>query len=102
MTVCTLLVMAPAGHTQLLAEGANWSEETAMQHSQQAVGRTLADHGFTRTDGSRATLSDYTGKPLLISLVFTSCHHVCPMTTQHLDEAVEAAREALGRIVSTC
>ena len=39
---------------------------------------------------------DHAGRPLVISMIFTSCHHVCPATTKHLAEAVEAARDALG------
>jgi len=41
-------------------------------------------------------LSQFQGKPILISMIFTSCHHVCPAITRHLATAVEAAREALG------
>jgi protein SCO1/2 len=29
-------------------------------------------------------------------MIFTSCHHVCPVTTKNLGEAVLAARETLG------
>lgn len=67
-----------------------------MQHSQQAIGRTLGDHAFVRSDGRPARLADYAGKPLLVSLIFTSCHHICPMTTRRLAEAVELASDALG------
>jgi protein SCO1/2 len=64
--------------------------------SQAAVGNTLQDFEFTDSHGSPVTLSQYQGKPLLVSLIFTSCHHVCPAITKHLASAVDAAREALG------
>lgn len=68
-----------------------------MQLSQQAIGRSLGDYAFTNELGQPVHLrNDYAGKPLVISLIFTSCHHVCPATTKHLAKAVEAAREALG------
>ncbi len=46
--------------------------------------------------GQPVKLADYRGQPLLVSLIFTSCHHVCPALTRHLKTAVDAAREALG------
>jgi protein SCO1/2 len=61
-----------------------------------AVGRSLQDFRFTDSHGNPVNLSSFQGKPLLISMIFTSCHHVCPAITKHLSVAVEAAREALG------
>ena len=31
----------------------------------------------------------------MISLIFTSCHHICPSTTQHLQQVVSKAQDAL-------
>ena len=73
-----------------------YSEDEALQLSQAAIGRDLPELEFTDTSGKVVRLQDYTGKPLLISLIFTSCHHVCPTLTRHLKTAVDAAREALG------
>lgn len=83
------------GFSQLLDVAVGWDEETAIKYSQASIGRQLGDYRFTRTDGSTVSLADYTGKPLLISLIFTSCHHVCPITTKRLAEAVGAAREVM-------
>jgi protein SCO1/2 len=33
---------------------------------------------------------------MVLSLIYTSCHHVCPMITRNVKETVEIAREALG------
>ncbi len=82
--------------SQLLEEAAGWDEETGIRHSQAAVGGKLGEYTFTRTDGSSVSLSDYSGKPLLISMIFTSCHHVCPTTTRRLADAVRAAKDVLG------
>jgi len=95
--VTLALSMMPAiAPAQMQDSAAGWDQETAIEHSQAAIGKTLGNHRFTASDGSPVSLSDYSGKPLLISLIFTSCHHVCPVTTRRLHEAVEAAREALG------
>ena len=68
----------------------------ALEISQAAIGNSLADYKFHDSQGLPVSLSKYQGRPLLISLIFTSCHHVCPAITQHLGTAVEAARDALG------
>jgi len=74
-----------------------YSEDEALEISQAAIGRDLLDLELTDGFGKPVRLSDYAGKPLLVSLVFTSCHHVCPALTRHLKTAVDAAREALGQ-----
>ena len=72
-----------------------YDAESALRRSQAAIGRRLGDYLFTDTRGNKVRLTDYAGKPLLISLVFTSCYHTCPVTTRRLSKAVTAAREAL-------
>ena len=78
------------------AKDGSYSEDEALEISQAAIGRELASLEFTDSFGQPVRLSDYGGQPLLISLIFTSCHHVCPALTRHLKTAVDAAREALG------
>jgi protein SCO1/2 len=74
----------------------SYSEDEALEISQAAIGRELAMLEFTDSFGQPVKLADYRGQPLLVSLIFTSCHHVCPALTRHLKTAVDAAREALG------
>jgi len=74
-----------------------YDPDRALQFSQQAIGRAVGDYELIDRYGATVNLrSDYAGKPLVISMIFTSCHHVCPATTKHLAKAVEVAREALG------
>jgi protein SCO1/2 len=77
-------------------ESATYDADRTIQVSQEAVGNQLKEFEFTDSQGRPVKLSRYQGKPLLISMIFTSCHHVCPAITKHLATAVEAAREALG------
>ena len=79
-----------------IQEAAAYDADSAIQKSQAAVGKELQDFELTDSHGQAVSLSDYQGKPLLVSLIFTSCHHVCPAITKHLASAVEAARDALG------
>lgn len=74
-----------------------YDPDLALQNSQQAIGNTIGDYELTDHLGAPVHLrEDHAGRPLVISMIFTSCHHVCPATTKHLATAVDAAREALG------
>lgn len=74
-----------------------YDPETAMQFSQAAIGRQIGDYELLDRHGRVVHIrGDHSGRPIVISMIFTSCHHVCPTTTKHLDAAVDAARAALG------
>lgn len=70
--------------------------DLALKTSQSAIGRKLSKHIFINADGNPVTLDDFRGKPLVVSMVYTSCYQICPMTTRHLSKVVEKARDALG------
>lgn len=72
-------------------------EKVALKASQAAIGRQLNDYVFHASDGRRVKLSDYFDRPLVISLIYTSCFHVCPTITRNLAKAVKKARNALGQ-----
>ena len=81
----------------LAQEDNRYDPDSALQLSQQAIGQAIGDYKLTDRFGATVNLrSDYAGRPLVISMIFTSCHHVCPATTKHLAKAVDVAREALG------
>lgn len=78
-------------------EDGRYDPEHALEISQAAVGKTIGDYELMDHLGAPVRLrEDHAGRPLVISMIFTSCHHVCPATTKHLAKAVDAAREALG------
>ncbi len=68
----------------------------ALDISQAAIGRHLADYRLRDVHGQAFDLSRLRGKPLVVSMIYTSCHHICPMITRNLGETAEVAREALG------
>lgn len=68
----------------------------ALEASQSAIGNTLSNYHFTDSSGKGLKLHDLKGKPLVLSLIFTSCYQTCPMTTRHLSSVIEKARETLG------
>ena len=64
--------------------------------SEDAKGRALPNIELTNVDGRKVRLSEYRGKPLLVTLVYTDCVDVCPTLIENLHPAVEAAGAALG------
>jgi len=70
--------------------------DRAMQTSRSVIDRPIGDHVLQDRLRREVRLSDYRGKPLVASFVYTSCSQACPVTTQFLATAVKAARQALG------
>ena len=92
--VFALSILPPADARTSNTEA--YDKDTALQISQAAIGNSLGDYTFIATNGREVRLNDYLGTPLLVSMIFTSCHHICPTTTKHLLAASEAAQEVLG------
>jgi protein SCO1/2 len=86
---------SPADHTNH-ARGPDFDAKTALATSQAAIGRMLEDVTLRDRSGKVVQLAGYRGKPLVISVIYTSCYHICPTTTQHLAKVVQTARAALG------
>jgi len=74
-----------------------YDPEAALRFSQSVIGHPVGEYTFLDSDGQPLALREFRGKPLLLSLVFTSCYHTCPVTTRHLARAVANAREVLGQ-----
>ncbi len=72
-------------------------EENAAALSEAAIGGTVPPLKFVDSRGNRVNLSDFRGKPLLISLVYTGCTDVCPAVIENLYPSVSIAQEALGQ-----
>lgn len=84
------------GMTASPAAAEGYDREGALAMSQGALGATLREHTFRDTAGQSFTLESLRGKPLVVSLIYTSCHHVCPMITANIERNVDIAHEALG------
>ena len=78
------------------AVAAEYDRDDALATSQGAIGRTIASHTLRDVEGQSLDLDSLRGKPLVISMIYTSCHHVCPTITKNLGRSAEIAREALG------
>jgi protein SCO1/2 len=78
------------------AGGSAFDYDRALAISQAAIGRSVRDVRFLRADGGNLSFSEFRGKPLVLSMVYTSCYQICPMTTRFLADVVDKARVALG------
>jgi protein SCO1 len=94
--VAALVSFATLGPTSAQQTGDAPDFDRALRLSQSVIGRPVGE--FTLQDRLRreVKLSDYRGKPLVVSFVYTSCSQACPVTTQFLAKSVKAARQALG------
>jgi len=93
-TIGIALMLAPIGRIAL-ASG-NDADAAALRTSQGAIGRTIGDHAFIDQHGRPLRLGDLRGRPLALSLVYTSCYDVCSSLTLYLRNAVRTARQTLG------
>ncbi len=73
-----------------------FDHQEALEKSRAAVGNQLSGYTLTNTDGMPFHLESLRDKPLIINLVYTSCYHICQMTTQNLKKMVEIANDSLG------
>lgn len=90
--VAVLLTVAAA--TSSAAEP--YDRDAALKASQAAIGRAIGDYTLRDVEGQPFDLRQLKGKPLVISMIYTSCHHVCPLITKSLAHTIQIAHEALG------
>lgn len=89
LSACLVLV-ALTGAAQ------EYDKDSALAVSQAAIGTRLQDYQLRDVRGQAFQLGQVAGRPLVVSMIYTSCHHICPMITRNLARNIEIAREALG------
>lgn len=89
-------VLAASAWEVAHAASAPVSESEALRTSQDAIGRRIEGVRLTAADGRLLEIEQFRGRPLVLSLVYTSCYHVCSGLTLRLRDAVRVARDALG------
>lgn len=87
---------AVAAVLAVLSTPARADDAEALRTSQAAIGRSIEGVRLTLADGTQLGFEELRGRPLLLSLVYTSCYHVCSGLTLRLRETVKVARQALG------
>jgi len=97
-TRAALLLVAALGLWPAAAPAAQprLDADAVIERSEAAIGNRVGPHVLTDQNGDPLPLASFRGRPLVISLVYTSCSSVCPVTTQHVLGAVARAREVVG------
>ncbi|MEP6970753.1 MAG: SCO family protein [Betaproteobacteria bacterium] len=90
------LLSGPLPAQQATAANTVLDPNAALHDSQAAIGRAVGQHQLLDVQGRPVRLSDYAGKPLLVSFIYTGCFQVCPTTTKSLAEAVDQLAEVFG------
>jgi protein SCO1/2 len=91
-----LLILACTLTAGALAQAPAPDDAAALATSQAAISRQLDDYPFVDQRGRALRLSSLRGKPVVLSLVYTSCFQVCSGLTVHLRDVTKVARRALG------
>lgn len=72
-------------------------QQEALAVADNAVGKEIGNYTLIDQDGKRFELKEFAGgKPLVISLIYTSCGHICPTITMNLGNAVKEAGKDFG------
>ena len=90
------LLSGPLFAQQATTTSTTLDPKSALRDSQAAIGRAMGQHQLLDVQGRPVRLSDFAGKPLLVSFIYTGCFQVCPTTTKSLAEAVDQLAEVFG------
>ena len=74
-----------------------FTSDEALAISQGAIGKSIGHYRFTSAENQSIDGKIFLGKPLIVSLIYTSCYHICPTTTQNLNRVVKKAQSVLGK-----
>lgn len=94
--VLTGLLITGTAHAAIQQAAASYDEQQALARSQAVLGHSVGDYTFLDGDGNSVSLDSLRGKPVIISLIYTSCYHICPTVTTNLAKVIRIARDALG------
>jgi len=72
-----------------------FDEKEILRISQAAIGNQIGNYTFLDRSGRTVRLSDYRGKPLVISMIYTLCPIICATTTRSLT-ALKLSQSAFG------
>jgi protein SCO1/2 len=96
LTLLAAIALATAAQASPEGPASRLDPKQVIARSESAIGRTLGAYSLTGTNGQAISLAGLRGKPLVVSLVYSACSSVCPVTTQHLIAVVDQANQLLG------
>jgi len=95
-TGLSVLIAAAVAGTVAAAPEPRLDPQKAYERSEAAIGRVIGPYRLTDTKGETLSLAALRGRPVVVSLVYSACSSVCPVSTQHLIDAVAQANKVIG------
>lgn len=96
LTLSLLLIAPLATSATADVTAGRLDPKRAIERSEAAVGRSIGSYTLTGATGQPIVLSALRDKPVVVSLVYSACSSVCPLTTQRLIDAVGQANQLFG------
>ncbi|MCC7281576.1 MAG: SCO family protein [Acetobacteraceae bacterium] len=94
--LAALLAAALAAPLAIGAPVQRLDPRAVIARSEAAIGRVLGEHVLTTSDQKPLALSALRGRPVVISLIYTSCSTVCPVATRQLEDSIARANRLIG------
>src|SRR3954447_14920716 len=89
LILAATLVLLGALGVVLLAEGKDQPSGPGFQGALQPPRIPPQDFTLRDQDGRRVRLSDYRGRPVLVTFMYSTCRDTCPLTAQQIRGALD-------------
>lgn len=96
ISILWVAALGSQAHAQTVPAQIALDAEQVYEISQDAIGGQVGDYILRDQNGDPLALTELRGRPLVVSLIYTSCASICPVMTDHLADAVTEARKVLG------
>lgn len=96
LSVLWVAALGSQAHAQTVPAQIALDAEQVYEISQDAIGGQVGNYVVQDLNGDPLALTELRGRPVVVSLIYTSCASICPVMTDHLADAVKEARKVLG------
>ncbi|MBF0616375.1 MAG: SCO family protein [Nitrospirae bacterium] len=95
--ILLLLIAAPAESFVPSSGTSTFDSQSLLINEDDYLGKSVPDISFTDEKAKQFKLSDFAGKPLLLSVVYYRCYQSCPILNEGLSTALSKVNLRLGK-----
>jgi len=95
--ILLLLVAAPAESFAPGTGPSTFDSQSLKINEDDYLGKSVPDIAFTDEKSNQHKLSDFAGKPLILSIVYYTCYQSCPILNEGLSAALSKVALGLGK-----
>ncbi|QWR77963.1 SCO family protein [Candidatus Magnetomonas plexicatena] len=95
--ILLLLIAAPVESFAPSAGNSTFDAQSLKINEDDYLGKSVPDIAFTDERGTQYKLSDFAGKPLILSIVYYTCYQSCPILNEGLSTALSKIDMKLGK-----